>query len=168
MINGCQHHIGSYCCKNGLVKSDYLKRGNVFGGASILMGHSNVFKESYFDENLYLGEDWDLLIRIVNKFKVWFFNMPLVIYNQGGHERITNESINMSIDQIEKRLSVVYKHKDFLGPYWFDYNVVSKLLSYIRHRENKVEHILYTVRRCGFSSVLRVFFNKIIRRVSIF
>ena len=145
-----------------------LRRGNIIGGTSILMAKTSVMKYNLFDEKLPNGQDWDVLIRITGKYKVGYSDKPLVIWNDGEHKRITNESINMSIDQLEKRMGAVYKHKTFLGPHWFNYRVAGTLLSYIRCRENKTKHIVYTIRRCGLAPVLRVFFNKIMRRVSIF
>jgi len=124
-------------CREELIKIKDFKKGT-FLPTSFLMGHSYVFKEIQFDEDLYVGEDWDLYIRIANKFKIAFFNRALVIFNAGEHKKITNETINMSIDQLEKRMGAVYKHKTFLGPHWFNYRVAGTLLCYIRYRENKI------------------------------
>jgi glycosyltransferase involved in cell wall biosynthesis len=152
-------------CKEGLIKIEDFKKGS-FLGTCFLMGHSYVFKEMQFDENLRLGEDWDLYIRVANKFKVGFLNRPLVILNDSGLTKITNETINMPIEQLEKRMSVIYKHETFLGPYWFDYHIARRLLSYIKFRDKRSKHIIYTVKRCGFFAVLRVFLDKIVRNVS--
>lgn len=143
-----------------------LRKGNLLGGASLLMVKSYVIKNNLFDEELPSGQDWDLLIRIAGKYKIGYLNEPLVIYSDSGHRRITNEMINMPIDQLEKRMGVIYKHEIFFGPYWFKYHIGRRLLSYIKFRDKKWKHIIYTIRRCGVSAVLRVFLDKIVRNVS--
>ena len=144
-----------------VVNLDDLRRGNIIGGTSILMAKTSVMKENLFDEELPNGQDWDIFIRITAKCKVGYLDKPLVIFSDGEHKRITNEPINISIAQLEKRMGAVYKHKTFLGPHWFNYRVAGTLLSYIRYRENKTKHIVYTIRRCGLAPVLRVFLRRI-------
>jgi glycosyltransferase involved in cell wall biosynthesis len=144
-----------------VVELNDLRRGNIIGGTSILMAKTSVMKENLFDEELPNGQDWDIFIRITAKYKVGYLDKPLVIFSDGKHKRITNEPINISIAQLEKRMGAAYKHKTFLGPHWFNYRVAGTLLSYIRYRENKTKHIVYTIRRCGLAPVLRVFLRRI-------
>ncbi len=144
-----------------------LRKGNIFtGGTSILMARLSIIKNNLFDEKLPSGQDWDLLIRMAGKYKIGYLNEPLVIYSDSVHKRITNEMINMQIDQLEKRMRVIYKHENFFGPYWFKYHIGRRLLSYIKFRDKKWKHIIYTIRRCGLFAVLRVFLDKIVRNVS--
>lgn len=151
--------------RNGLVEPSEFKKGNFFGGTSVLIGHSAVFKENNFDEDLFLGEDWDLYVRLAQKYRIGFLDKPVVLYNDTPHKAITTEIINLPIDQIEKRLASLYKHKDFLGSSWLKFRVADRLLSYIMHRDNKFEHIFYTVKRCGPLAVLRSFASKVQRNL---
>lgn len=144
-----------------IVDSNDLKKSTIYGSGSSLLARSSVMRNNLFDEELPNSQDWDMLVRISSEYKIRYLNDPLVICNDGEHKRITNESVNMSIDQLEKRMGAVYKHKTFLGPHWFNYRVAGTLLSYIRYRENKTKHIVYTIRRCGLAPVLRVFLRRI-------
>lgn len=143
-----------------------LRKGNYFtGGTSTLMARSSIIKENHFDEALPIGQDWDLLIRIARKYRLGYLNCPLIDYNDGQHKRITNKKINMPFGQLEKKLSVIYKHEEFFGPYLFNYHRARILLSYIKYRNRKVKHIFYTLKSCGFYPVMRVFYNKIYRNI---
>ena len=138
-----------------------LRKGNIFpGGASILMVKSSLIKNDLFDENLLFGEDWDLLVRFCAKYIVTYTSTPLVLYNAANHSRLTNALIDMPLQELERRLTVFYKHKDFLGPFWFNYRVASRLLSHIRGRSGKINHIAHTIRRCGVIPVVAVLYAK--------
>lgn len=160
MRRGIIRHYG-----NGLMRLDDFRKGNFFGGASVLMGYADVFKNNNFDEELSLGEDWDLYIRLAKKYRIGFIDKPLVLYNDMPHRAITRETINLPIDQLEKRLAAIYKNKIFLGKWWTNYHIADRLLSYFRFRDKKIKHIFYAVRRCGFLAVLRSFIIKIERNI---
>jgi len=147
-----------------VVTLDDLRRGSDFDPSS-LMAKASVLRDIPFDEQLREGEDWDAFIRIAEKYSIGYVNEPLLIYNDGGHERITNEAKNLSVSVFEKSIPVLYKHKGFFGPYWFHFHVASVLLSYLWCREGKFEQIVYAVRRCGVVAVTAVLFDKIKRQV---
>ncbi|MFW9825572.1 MAG: glycosyltransferase family 2 protein [Candidatus Thorarchaeota archaeon] len=165
------------CIKNGKKRlkknvkktvdlSDLRKGNNYTGGTSILMAKVPVMKDIMFDDNLPNYQDWDLLIRLAEKYKIGYLNEALVLYNDHNQKRITNAPRDMPVDQLEKRLGAIYKHKRFFGSYWFNYHIARSLLSYVWNRQNKFEHIIYVVKRCGILPVLRVFNDKIQRRLS--
>jgi glycosyltransferase involved in cell wall biosynthesis len=143
-----------------------LKKGNCFaGGASVLMARSSVVKDNLFDEKLPSSQDWDLWIRLAQKYKLKYSKDPLVVYNDGQHNRITNQIPTMSISQLEEQLKVIYKHADFLGSYWFNYNQARVLLSYVNQRNNKLKHIAYSIRTCGLYPVIANFCIKTCRNL---
>ena len=139
-----------------------LRKGNIFGGTSTLMAKSSVMKNHPFDEDLFNGQDWDIFVRIASAYTLGYVDECLVIQNDGCHERISNEVVNMPINHLERRLNAIYKHKAFLGPHWVSYYVAKHLLSYIWYRENKFDHIIYTIRRCGWLSVMEVVIDRIV------
>lgn len=142
-----------------------LKRGYWFGGGtSSLMVRRNLAERVRFDENLRSGEDWDLLVRIVQKTRLGYLDEPLVIYNDGDHVRITNQLANMPLEKLEEGTGVFRKHEEFLGSYWLKYNTADHLLSYLKHRTNVLGHIGYTIRRCGWVPVSAVLWNKIVSK----
>ena len=143
-----------------------LRKGYIFGGgASILLARSAVIKCNLFDPTLSCNQDWDLLVRLASQYRIAYISEPLVIYNDGGYKRITNEPIAMSVSQLEDRMRAVYKHEKFLGPYWFRYQIARRLLSYIRYRKKRLRHLMYSIRRCGVLPVLMVIQQTITRRV---
>ena len=149
-----------------MVDVNDLKRGYIFkGGTSIIIIKAVIIKRVLFDENLFSGEDWDLLLRLSRDFKVSYVPMALVDYNDGDHRRLSNEKKHMPPAQLEGRLRVVFKHQNFLGPYWTSYRCADILLSYITSRPNKLTHIRTVIQRFGLSPVLAVFYKKARKRV---
>lgn len=146
-----------------------LRKGFVFGGGTgILLAKQFVLKNSLFDENLPCSQDWDLLVRIARKHSVGYIDEALVIYNDGGHRRITNESKEKSIADMEKQMRAIYKHREFLGPLWFKYHVARRLLSYMKDRDKKAWLLMHTIKRCGIFPVLMVMAEKVRRRLPSF
>lgn len=147
-----------------LVTLDDLRKGSDFDPSS-LMAKASVLREILFDEQLREGEDWDAFIRIAEKYSIGYINEPLLIYNDGGHERITNESKNLSISELQKRTAVLHKHRIFFGLFWFNYHIADALLSHFWFRHGKLKQIVYSVRQCGLVAVAAVFANKISRLI---
>lgn len=144
-----------------------LRKGFIFGcGTSILLARADILKVTLFDENLASSQDWDILVRLAGKCKIAYINEPLVRFNVGSHARISNKSKHMSIAQLEEQLRAVYKHEEFLGPYWFKYQLARRLLDYLRHKSNPQAHIVDTIKRCGVLPVLAVIAKKIYRNVA--
>jgi|WetSurMetagenome_2_1015567.scaffolds.fasta_scaffold58395_2 GalNAc5-diNAcBac-PP-undecaprenol beta-1,3-glucosyltransferase len=138
-----------------------LRKGKMLGGTSVLMVKSEVIKKTPFDITLSDAQDWDLFIRLARENTIGFIDQPLVIYNDGGHRRITNELINMPVHLLEERLRAIRKHEAFLGPYWSKFHTARMLLSYLRLRSDKRERLLYTLRICGILPVLHFFLRKL-------
>lgn len=150
-----------------VVDSEVLRRGNIFAPSGLL-ARASVFDELRFDAELPrgIGEDWDMYIRMSQKYRIGYLEEPLMVYEDSAQPgRITTEQSNMTIAELEKRIKVFNKHKDFLGPYWFDYHVAKFLLSHIRYRGDKLKQIMYTVKRCGILPVVAAFIDKVVRRI---
>ena len=160
IVNGTRikrHH-------RSIVTLDDLRKGNEFDPSSLL-ARASVLKNLPFDEKLRQGEDWDAFIRLAERHTIAYLDEPLLAYNDGGHQRMTNEARNLSVSDVEKRMPVLYKHRDFFGPYWFQFHIASMLLSYLWCRDGKFEQVVYAIRRCGVVAVISVAFNKIRRHV---
>lgn len=139
-----------------IVQPGDLRKGNLLGGNSILMAEISVTKENLFDQTLPSGQDWDLLIRISGKYKVGYLPERLVIYNNGKHERITNDLINAPTEHLDNYMRVLYKHRQFFGANWFNYHVARYLLSYFKNRQNKMRQLMNTAHRCGLLALVMV------------
>lgn len=147
------------------VTSNDLRRGNDFAPGSGLLAEARVLKELWFDESIGQGEDWDMLIRIVQrKCRIGYVDEPLYRVNDGGHTRMTNAARNLCMADLEKRMRVIYKHKQFFGQYWFKRHIAGMLLSYFWYRERKLTQVRYAIRRCGVAPVLAVFADKVMGR----
>lgn len=148
-----------------IVTVDDLRKGNEFDPSSLL-AKTSVLRDLRFDESLRQGEDWDAFIRIAQKYSIGYVAEPLLLYNDGGHERMTNQAKNLSILELENRMPVIHKHRSFFGPYWFRYHVADTYLAYIATRQNKVAVIRYAVARCGILPVLSALWRKLASKVS--
>jgi GalNAc5-diNAcBac-PP-undecaprenol beta-1,3-glucosyltransferase len=147
-----------------VVTVDDLRKGNEFDPSSLL-AKTSVLRDLRFDESLRQGEDWDAFIRIAQKYSIGYVAEPLLLYNDGGHERMTNQAKNLSIAELEKRMPVLHKHQLFFGSYWFRYHVADTYLAYIALRQNKVAVIRYAVARCGLLPVFRALGSKVVKHI---
>ncbi len=139
-----------------------LKRGFLFGGGtSAILAKSDPLKNTLFDEELTRYQDWDLLIRLASKYKIRYMSEPLLIFNAGAHDRISNAHANMPISQLEKEMRAIEKHRDFLGPFWFNYHTAKLLLAYLKLRQRPIGHIVYTIERCGLAPVVLVYLHRL-------
>jgi len=154
---GIKRHTGT------VVTLTDLRKGSDFDPSS-LMAKTTVLRECTFDEQLRHGEDWDLFIRIAEKYAIGYVEEPLLFYNDGGHDRITNEAVNLQAAGLEQRTHVLLKHRKFFGPFWFDYHMANVLLIYVGSRRGMFRQFAYAIRRCGIVPVGMVLFGKIKRR----
>jgi len=142
---------------------DDLRKGSF--NPSSLLAKTGVLRDVMFDENLRQGEDWDVFIRIGQRYRIGWIPEPLLLYNRGDHDRITNEKKYLSGPELEKRTAILYKHREFFGEKWFKYHMAGTLLAYIGGRPNKWQSISYAVRRCGVVPVAVVLIDRIRKRL---
>lgn len=119
------------------------------GGTGVLMARAEVLKTTLFDESLPMGQDWDVFIRIAEKHRVAYLDIPLLTYNEGTHQRITNAAVGMSVADLERRSAILRKHRNFFGNRWYKRHLSALFLYGIKYRPNKIRHLWYTIRRCG-------------------
>jgi len=137
---------------------DLKRNPYAIGGTGVLMARAVIIKNLRFDEQLPIHQDWDLFIRIAQQCDIAYLNEPLLIYNEGQHDRITNKRTNMTPEQMEPYMKMLEKHKSFFGRSWYNRHIAGILLyGFFKHRPEKAKYLLYTVRRCGILAVLRVF-----------
>jgi glycosyltransferase involved in cell wall biosynthesis len=82
-------------------------------GASTFFSHQNIFKKvGYFDETLHVCEDYDLWLRILKHFPIYFINQRLTT-KQAGHDNqlsFTTKLIDTyRIEALKKHLESSYK-----------------------------------------------------------
>jgi glycosyltransferase involved in cell wall biosynthesis len=139
------------------VTPDDLRKGHfTAGGTSILLARANVLRDTLFDESLPGSQDWDIFIRLAQKYAIGYLNEPLVHQHKGTYPRISNRIRNMGAREIENECRMLRKHEHFLGTKWFRRHMCRKLLSGIRTPRDKMTDIIYTARRYGAVNVLWV------------
>lgn len=131
-----------------------LKRGQVGWGTSTLMAKTDIAMELRFDESLPVGQDWDLLIRMAERYRVKYFDESLVMIGVADQGRISTSLIDAPLEDIEKRMKVLTKHSEYLGSFWYKLHESRMLLSRIRQRKDRWQFALYTIRRCGIAPVI--------------
>jgi len=140
-----------------VVELEDLRRGRfTAGGTGVLMARADVVKETMFDESLPRYQDWDVFIRIGQKYRIGYLNRPFVRYNEGAHERISNKIINMPASALENELQMLRKHRVFFGEKWFRWHVCRFMLYGIKYRSDKRALLSYMVRNYGVISVLKI------------
>lgn len=126
------------------------------GGIGVLLARAHVLRDVPFDETQPKYQDWDLIIRMAAKYRIAYLNKALVRFNDGGHQRISNQLLQMSAQDMVRKYRVFFdKHRGFFGERWFRFHIASMLLYGIRHRGAKVRHLLEAVRLCGVLAVAR-------------
>lgn len=145
-----------------------LRRRNNLGYTSSLIAGSHVFKKVRFDGDLTKYQDWDLFIRILKEgFRVGFVNEPLVmIADDFDRGRISTSIQSAGPEKLERFASIFEKHKDFFGPWYYNYHTAMCLLSYVGMKKGKPGIISYAVSKTGMPAVICVIFEKIWRRVT--
>lgn len=142
-----------------------LRKGNEFDPSSLL-ADAAILRRVGFDESLRQGEDWDAFIRLAQQCKLRYLAEPLLLYDDGDHDRMTNAAKQMSAAELEARMPVLHKHKTFFGSFWYRFHVADTYLSYISARKGKVEMVRLAARRCGWWPVALVFWRKVLSKLS--
>jgi glycosyltransferase involved in cell wall biosynthesis len=138
-----------------------LRRGFTFGGGtSTFLIRARLIKDVLFDESLPCYQDWDVLLRLCSRYKTCFLDEPLVLFNDGTHQRISHGAISGSSAD-EDRLRPIFKHRDFLGPFWVRYHVAKQTLSHFKERRHKMAHLIAVIRRCGVVPVLLLCYHRL-------
>jgi glycosyltransferase involved in cell wall biosynthesis len=145
--------------KSRVVTPEDLRQGSFH--TSGLVAKASVLRTIMFDEDLKQAQDWDLLIRIVQRYRIGWIAEPLLLYNRGEHPRITNENKLLSALELETRAVVLRKHRDFFGEAWFDYHMANALLAFISSRPGRLESVRHAVDRCGVRPVVSCLMQKV-------
>ena len=137
-----------------VVDLEDLRRGRfTAGGTGVLMARTTLLKDVLFDEALPCYQDWDVFIRIAQRSPIGYLDRPLVRYNEGMHDRISNKIVDMPMAELEKRALMLRKHEEFFGSRWFKRHMGQYLIYGIKHRRNKWQHLRQALQKCGYRAV---------------
>lgn len=148
--------------RRAIITADDLRKGNAFD-PSTLMVKTGVMRALRFDAGLRVGEDWDAFIRIAQTYRLHYLREPLIVYSEHLPQRMTAEATALTLPQLEQRMAVLHKHREFLGPFWFNYHTAAFLLSHLGARADKSARIRYAIRRCGVVPVMRLLLGKVVK-----
>jgi glycosyltransferase involved in cell wall biosynthesis len=149
--------------KGRFVTLDDLRRGSF--DPSALLARTAALRDIGFDESLRQGEDWDAFIRLAQRYTIAWLREPLLLYNTGGHDRMTNQGRSLTGPELENRTAMLRKHRDFLGERWYRFHLARTLLGFIATRRDKVTCLAHAVRHCGVLPVAAVIAGKLSERV---
>lgn len=155
-----------YRRKERIPLEDLRKGRFIAAGTSALMARAAPLKDTPFDESLWFAEDWDVVIRLAQKYSVGYLNEPLAREIQGTHERVSHTR-NMSATQLESACRMIRKHEHFLGKKWFRRHMCRILLAGTagsRTTKEKIADVLYTSRRYGLLNVAWVLGKRFLQK----
>jgi len=141
---------------------------NYLGSCSFLIFDKDVIRECFFDEDLRIGQDWDLVISVMKKHRIKEVGVAdgyLVDFNSGSHSRISNraESISAVLPIFEKYRM---EHNDFTTHMFFLYNMVpsngSSLLWLYR------ELLKARMKKKGYIFVIKTIIKRFVGRIEVY
>ncbi len=146
-----------------VVTGDFLRRGNIFCGASGLMARRDALVACPFDGDLSSGEEWDVYVRISQRGSIAYVPEPLFLYRLGAHESITTQARTMTVPDIGGRLAHIRKNRDWLGETRYRILLARKILEYIGAKPNKFQFLVYAIRHAGLGATMHVLWKKALR-----
>lgn len=152
--------------KDILVSKPSLLRGNTYCGMSGFSAKRQLLLKNTFDESLNNGQDWDMYVRLFQQ-NITFVNIPkpLFLYRFQNEDGIGAKVRKMKPADIDKRLGSAYKHKDFLGDYWFNKRVSDQILFSLKHKNKKLSWVFKSLKVAGFKATIVFFYNAVKRKV---
>lgn len=142
------------------VTSAMLKRGNPYCGMSGLICERQWLLANPFDETLGNGQDWDVYVRLACSKPIAYVEQALFRYRRGSHESITTKVKTEGVDDMERRLVVAYKHRQWMGETLFRRRVARTILSYVGHRRQPWKLVLLALRKSGLRATVGVLAEK--------
>ncbi|GAA4890784.1 glycosyltransferase family A protein [Ferrimonas pelagia] len=132
------------------IDAQRLYRHNRICGTSGLLVRRTVMQELWFDEALPNAQDWDLYLRLALRQPLRYVREPLMVFNDGGHERITNRSRQQSHKQLLDRLKAVEKHRPLIGESNYRRRVAGTLMAYWSQRNDRARVLWLCIKYAGW------------------
>lgn len=142
------------------VTEDLLRQGNPYCGMSGLICKRGWLLDNPLDESLDNGQDWDIFVRLAQQAPIPYVTEALFLYRRGRHSSITSRIKTMGANEMERRLKVTYKHREWLGEYCFRRRLALTILGYIGNRRQPWKLVLLAIRKSGILATLSVLTEK--------
>ncbi|BAU48102.1 glycosyl transferase family 2 [Sulfurifustis variabilis] len=150
--------------RGGRLTLNELRHGP-WGGTGVLMAKAGLIRETLFDEELARGQDWDLFIRIALKREIAYLDKPLLRYDAGVHDRITNRLSRVSVREMAHQLRVIEKHRPLFGEKWFHRRMCEALLYDFGRRKDRAGVLVHAARSHGWLNVVRILMMRLRERI---
>lgn len=146
-----------------IVTKKSLLKGNTYCGMSGFSCKRTLLLDNKFDESLPNGQDWDMYVRLFQK-GIEFRNIPkpLFLYRFQTPDGIGSKLRQMRPEDVNKRLGSAFKHKEFLGDYYYNDRVAQQCLYSLKAKSNKFNWVLQSIKKAGVMATLRFFCNRVI------
>jgi len=138
---------------------------NLIGPPSKILIRSEVFDEIKFDEKAKHAEDWDFYLKLLEFGTIYSIEAPLIIYNTGHFQRMTNGFSEYTIAQIKEKARMTYVNKHKIGDANFNLRLTNYYFLGFKRRKNKVIFLREIIKDVGFVNVLSIFIKRVIRIV---
>lgn len=149
---------------SGYVTIEQLKLGNQFCGISGLMARRDSLKLHKFDENLSMGEDWDVFLNLCNLGNVYYISYPLFLYRKENQQSLTRKTSGITLQDLINRTSSVEKNANIIGLRNYHVNCVFHLMHKFANQNNKYITIKYIIVNHGVAALYEVIKQKCKRK----
>jgi glycosyltransferase involved in cell wall biosynthesis len=129
-----------------------------FTGTPALLGKSGCFKNNLFDQKISCNEDWELVIRLLDKYKVFYQNENLVEVSS------TEKSVSSDCDNAVKAMKYIYKkHAHLYSRYKKSKKRIEKSIIYQKALANDMRLCIEIKNRKSVRNYAILLKNRIIR-----
>ncbi|MAE22112.1 MAG: hypothetical protein CMK92_06745 [Pseudomonas sp.] len=146
-----------------ITKED-LRENNKLASTSGLIVHKSILINHQFDETLKRSQDWDIYIRIAMDTNFSYVRAPLYDYDDGDHERMTNKYLTMRVPDIDLRLGMLRKHREFLGEKYYSYHLATYTLPAIFKNRDRTAILKLTISEVGYLNTCKYLVFLALRR----
>ena len=142
------------------VDEDLLRLGNHFCGSSGLIAWRSVLLETWWDDELPNGQDWDIFIRLAKRAPLAYVAEPLFRFRREGQQSIVSTSIEQSPEDLLRTALVAEKHRAWLGEPNYRLRLAVYLLRFLGRRRSKLPFVWHAIKRAGVVPTLHVLYRK--------
>lgn len=142
---------------------NHLRKGSPCGCSGIMV-RADVARDLPYDESLRISQDWDLLMRLLERGTVRMSPEMLYEVHAGSWDRITTAVRGRSIDERERMAAATIKHRERLGDYWFRYRMSREMTTFLSADPKRWSRLGEAIRRNGLLPVAHAFFDRMVWR----
>ena len=143
-----------------------LKIRNCGGSTSSLLIKNEVISNNLFDHNLLKSQDWDIFIRLSQKYKIRYIRKALIVMDfHLNRERISTTFLCKSINDYKPYHVFYDKHKDFFGEKMYKYHLANLYMDGFGLRKDKMSYFIKVIKLHGLYYPSRVLLDKLVRRL---